>query len=134
MTFVDNGYGTATLAGTPAVGSDGTYALTITADNGVTSDATQSFTLTVNQAPAITSADSTPFAIGQANTFTVTTTGYPISALTESGALPMGVTFVDNGDGTATLAGTPAPGSDGTYALTITGGNGVPPDITQSFS
>ena len=37
----------------------------------------------------------------------MTTTGFPISALTETGALPTGVTFVDNGDGTATLAGTP---------------------------
>ena len=57
MTFVDNGDGTATLAGTPAPGSDGTYPLMITAANGVTPDATQSFTLTVAaaQAPTITS-------------------------------------------------------------------------------
>ena len=47
MTFVDNGNGTATLAGTPAAGTGGTYALTITAANGVLPDATQSFTLTV---------------------------------------------------------------------------------------
>ena len=51
MTFVDNGDGTATLAGTPAAGTGGTYALTITATNGVAPDATQSFTLTVDQAP-----------------------------------------------------------------------------------
>ena len=59
MTFTDNGNGTATLAGTPAAGTGGTYPLTITATNGVLPDATQSFTLTVNQAtqaPAITSA------------------------------------------------------------------------------
>ena len=71
-------------------------------------DATQSFTLTVNQAAAITSADSTTFTAGTLGTFTVTTTGFPISALSETGALPTGVTFVDNGNGTATLAGTPA--------------------------
>ena len=58
MTFVDNGDGTATLAGTPAAGTGGTYPLTITAANGVLPDATQSFTLTVDQAPAITSAAS----------------------------------------------------------------------------
>ena len=134
VTFVDNGNGTATLAGTPAVGTDGTYPLTITAANGVTPDATQSFTLTVDQAPAITSADATTFNTGTAGTFTVTTTGFPTSALSETGALPTGVTFVDNGDGTATLAGTPAAGSGGTYALTITATNGVTPDATQSFT
>ncbi len=136
VTFVDNGNGTATLAGTPAAGTDGTYALTITAANGVTPDATQSFTLTVAPAaaPAITSADTTTFTTGTAGTFTVTTTGVPTSALTETGALPTGVTFVDNGDGTATLAGTPAAGSGGTYALTITAANGVTPNATQSFT
>ena len=64
----------------------------------------------------------------------MTTTGFPTSALTETGALPTGVTFVDNGDGTATLAGTPAAGTGGTYPLTITAANGVVPDATQSFT
>ena len=66
MTFVDNGNGTATLSGTPAAGTGGTYPLTITASNGVGTPATQSFTLTVNQAPAITSANSTTFTVGTA--------------------------------------------------------------------
>ena len=52
MTFTDNGNGTATLAGTPAAGTGGTYPFTITAANGVLPDATQSFTLTVNGAGA----------------------------------------------------------------------------------
>ena len=80
MTFVDNGDGTATLAGTPAAGTGGTYALTITAANGVLPDATQTFTLTVDQAPAITSADNTTFTTATPGTFTVTTTGFPTSA------------------------------------------------------
>ena len=42
--------------------------------------------------------------------FTVTTAGTPTPAITVTGTLPAGVTFVDNGDGTATLAGTPAAG------------------------
>ena len=135
VTFVDDGDGTATLSGTPAAGTGGTYGLTITATNGVAPDATQSFTLTVDQSPAITSAASTAFAIGVAGTFTVTTTGFPVpTPLTETGALPSGVTFVDNLDGTATLAGTPGVGSDGTYTLTITATNGVAPDATQTFT
>ena len=41
--------------------------------------------------------------------------------------LSHGVTFVDNGNGTATLSGTPAAGTGGTYPLTFTAANGVTP-------
>jgi hypothetical protein len=134
VTFVDNGTGTATLSGTPAAGTGGTYPLTITASNGVGANATQSFTLTVDAVPAITSASSTSFTTTTAGSFTVQSTGYPTPALSESGALPSGVTFVDNGTGTATLSGTPAPGTQGSYPLTITASNGVAPNATQSFT
>jgi hypothetical protein len=134
VTFIDNGDGTATLAGTPAAGSNGTYPITITASNGQSPDATQSFTLTVDGAPTITSGDTTTFTEGSSGTFTVTSTGTPTAALSESGSLPSGVTFIDNGDGTATLAGTPATGSNGTYPITITASNGVSPDASQSFT
>src|SRR5208282_6704065 len=72
--------------------------------------------LTVNQAPAITSADNAAFTVGQAGSFTITTTGYPTPAITETGSLPAGVTLTDNGDGTATLAGVPQEGTAGTYS------------------
>jgi hypothetical protein len=134
VSVVDNGDGTATLAGTPATGSNGIYPITFTASNGVAPDATQSFTLTVNGPPTITSGDNTLFTEGSAGTFTVTTTGTPTAALSESGSLPSGVSFVDNGDGTATLAGTPATGSNGTYLITITASDGVSPDASQSFT
>ena len=134
VTFTDNGDDTATLAGTPAAGSSGPYPFTITATNGVNPAATQSFTLTVNQAPGITSPAGTTFTVGQAGTFTVTSTGVPNAALSETGTLPTGVTFTDNKDGTATLAGTPAAGTGGTYPFTITATNGASPDATQSFT
>jgi hypothetical protein len=44
---------TGVLSGTPAVGTNGTYPLTITASNGVSLDATQAFTLTVIAADPI---------------------------------------------------------------------------------
>ncbi len=134
VTFVDNGDGTATLAGTPAAGTGGSYPITITATNGVSPDASQTFTLTVDEAPAITSGASTTFTEGSGGTFTVTSTGFPTAALSEVGSLPSGVTFVDNGDGTATLAGTPAAGTGGSYPITITATNGVSPDASQSFT
>jgi uncharacterized delta-60 repeat protein len=137
VTFVNNGNGTATLAGTPNAGAGGIYPITITANNGVSPNASQNFTLNVNQPPAITSANNTTFTIGTAGTFGVTTTGFPTGAgmlITESGALPSGVTFVDNNNGTATFAGTPNGGTGGIYPITITANNGVSPNASQNFT
>ena len=62
----------------------------------------------------------------------MTTTGSPTPTVSESGALPGGVTFTNNGNGTATLSGTPT--AAGTYPLTLTAANGVLPNATQSFT
>lgn len=138
VTFHDNGNGTATLSGIPAAGTVGVYTFTLTARNGVTPDATQAFTLTVKaatQAPLITSGPTTTFVIGSAGNFIITTTGVPTPTITRSSQnLPSGVTFHDNGNGTATLAGTPAAGTAGTYSFTLTAHNGVNPDATQAFT
>ncbi len=135
VTFKDNGNGTATLGGTPATGTVGSYPITIIASNGVGTAASQGFTLTVQQlAPAITSANSTTFTVGTAGSFKVTTIGAPTPSLNETGALPNGVTFIDNDNGTATLSGTPATGTAGSYPITITASNGVGTDATQSFT
>jgi len=134
VAFVDNGDGSATLAGTPGAGTGGTYQLTLTASNGQVPSATQDFTLTVDEAPSITSAAATPFVVGIAKSFTVTTAGFPTPRVNETGALPSGLGFVDNGNGTATLAGTPAAGTAGTYHLTITAANGVGAGVSQNFT
>ena len=84
-------------------------------------------------APVITSAAAATFTVGALGTFTVTTTGVPSPALTETGALPGGVGFVDNGDGTATISGPPAAGSAGSYPLTITASN-AGGSATQAFT
>ena len=135
VTFTDNGDGTATLGGSPDPGTAGAYPLTITATNGIVPDATQDFTLTVNPLPpSITSASTTAFSLNTPGVFTVQATGDPTPSISESGALPSGVTFTDNGNGTATLGGTPDAGTVGTYPLTITATNGVAPDATQDFT
>ena len=85
-------------------------------------------------APAITSANNTTFTVGAAGSFTVTTIGFPTPSLTEAGALPSGVTFHDNNNGTATLGGTPAAGTAKNYPITITASNGVGTAATQSFT
>jgi Big-like domain-containing protein/putative Ig domain-containing protein/VCBS repeat protein len=135
VTFTDNGDRTATLAGTPAAGSGGSYALTFTADNGIGTPRTQTFTLTVNQAPAIISAAVATFPVGAPATFAVTTTGFPVPTIARGGAaLPAGITWVDNGDGTGTLSGTAGAGTGGTYALTFTASNGVGAPVVQTFT
>jgi hypothetical protein len=82
----------------------------------------------------LTSPNTATFTVGQNGTFTFTAKGYPTPSLTETGALPSGVTFTDNGNGTATLTGTPAFGTSGTYNVTITLHNGVVPDANVSFA
>jgi hypothetical protein len=138
VTFLDNGDGTATLAGTPATGTSGIYPITLTATNAVAPDATQSFTLTVGRPPAITTADAATFKAGTFASFEIDSNGFPGAGsmvLADGGAtLPAGVAFVDNGDETATLSGTAPAGTGGVYAFTITASNGVAPDATQSFT
>ncbi len=89
-------------------------------------------TLTENAGPTITSGASATSIAGTAFHFTVTTTGAPVPSITETGALPAGVTFTDNGDGTATISGTAAAGSGGSYPITITAANGAG-SVAQSF-
>ena len=82
--------------------------------------------------PTITSATSITFQVGVVGSFNVTTSGSPTPALSESGALPGGVTFTDNGNGTGTLSGTPT--ASGTFNFTFTAHNGTNPDATQNFT
>jgi uncharacterized repeat protein (TIGR01451 family) len=133
ITFVDNGNGTATLSGTPS-GPGGIYPLSFSAANAVGASAPQSFTLIVGSAPAIGSADAVTLTVGLFATFTITTTGFPGAAITLTGALPNGVTFANNGDGSATLIGQPAAGTVGSYPLTLNASNMFGASATQSFT
>lgn len=125
VTFVDHGDGTASLSGSPENGTGGIYPVTITAANGTDPDATKAFTLVVHQAPAIVAPASATFTVGLTGSVVVQASGHPAPALAVAGALPDGVTFVDHGDGTATLGGVPDAGTDGDYPLTIVADNGV---------
>ncbi len=130
VTFVDNGNSTGTLSGTPSVG--GVFSLSFTAQNSLGSVTQTPFTLTVGAAPLITSANAATFMTGAANTFAVTATGSPTPSLSESGALPTGVTFVDNGNGTGTLSGTPT--ASGVFSITFAAQNGIGSPAMQAFT
>ena len=132
LTFTDNLNGTATITGDPSV--SGTTAVTITASNGISPAATGILDLVVGQAPGITSANSATATVGALFNFTVTTAGYPAPSLgITSGALPSGLTFQDNGNGTATISGTPAANTQGAYPVTLTAANGTG-TATQAFT
>jgi Putative Ig domain len=84
--------------------------------------------------PTVTSTASAQFTVGSEASFVIAASGFPTPALSESGALPAGVTFTDNGNGTATLSGAPATGTGGTYPLVITASNGITPAAVQDFT
>jgi FG-GAP-like repeat len=130
VSFVEKSNGKAKLTGTPAAGTGGVYAIQISASNGV-SNTSQSFVLTVDQAPAITSASSDKFGVGAFGSFMFTTSGFPAVALSASGNFD-GLTFVNDGNGTATLSGTPI--LTGKYRLTIKAKNGNGPTAKQTFT
>ena len=118
---------TGTISGTPS--QDGTYHISLEASNGVGSAATQAFTLVVDSTATITSEASTSFSYGVAGTFAVTAAGYPAPSVSESGALPAGVTFDPS---TGELTGTPT--QRGVFDITFTAHNGVGADTVQPFT
>jgi YVTN family beta-propeller protein len=136
ITLTDHGNGTASLSGIAAAGTTGHYAVTLTAANGVGSPATQAFTLTVTTAaskPAITSDPAAAATFGALFNFTVTTNGYPVPSISKTGTMPPGVHFAGNGDGTATISGTPNGTALGPYTVTLTAKNKAG-TATQSFT
>jgi 6-phosphogluconolactonase len=62
------------------------------------------------------------FAINTGGSFLLTVTGYPPPAITESGALPNGITFKSL---TGILGGTPTSGVNGSFPISFTATNGV---------
>ena len=104
----------AKLSGTAAAGTEGAYPITLTAQN-TGGKVTQNFVLNVGTLNlTFTSPAETTLTLLQPSSFTVRTTGNPKPSLS-LGAVPAGMTFIDNGDGTATLSGKPtalfAPGT-----------------------
>jgi len=83
----------------------------------------------VDQAPAITSAATASAKVGKSLSFAVTASGYPAPTYSESGSLPKGVTLSSTG----LLSGTPAAGTGGSYAITITAMSSAG-TVQQSFT
>ena len=115
----------------------GNYAVDLSAasnfgDTNATAAIDLTLTIGTAKPPQIISANTVTFQVGEPSTFTVKTTGDPTPAIKETAFLPAGITFVDNGNGTGTLSGTPEPlDATGNYDLIFTASNGVAPDATH---
>lgn len=111
-----------------------TYDCTVSAINAAGSTASGSVMVTPTDgfvAPGFTSANALSIVVGNTLSLTVTATGNPAPTLSLAGTLPNGVTFTP---ATGVLGGTPALGTVGTYALTLTASNGTPPNAVQPFT
>ena len=123
-TLVDNGNGTATLSGTPASGDVGDHpvVLQVTDAGGLFSTQTYTVTVTgVNNAPQFTSVPVTAATEGAIYTYIITTSDPDVGdTRTISVTIrPAWLPLVDNGNGTATLSGTPTSGDVGDHPVVL---------------
>ena len=103
------------LSGTPTTA--GTYAFTVTADNGNGSPVSRDDTITVQGDPASITGTPPSGTVGTTYDFTYTLGGHPTTTVTV-GALPPGIALGSDGH----LSGTPT--TAGTYGFTVTADNG----------
>jgi hypothetical protein len=128
LNFIDHGNGTATIDGT--VQEAGVFPIQISVTDGIYTTH-QVFTLFVmpeggNTPPEIITASPLPDAflgeIYDAVIEAVDAENHLIELRADS--RPGWLGFTDHGDGTATLSGTPPPGSVGTFTVTVTASDG----------
>jgi len=122
---------TGDLTYTPAANANGSATITVTlSDDGsntppsVNTSAAQTFVINVtavNDPPSFTSSPSTSITQGSLYTYDIVTvdpdTGDTL--VIEASTLPVWLTFTDNGNGTATLSGTPANSDVGSHNVTL---------------
>ena len=128
-----NGDGTkVTMTGT--AGAAGTYTVPATVSNAGGS-ATLALTVTVGTAQATVATESLPDGtVGQPYSATIETSGSPVARaiLVTGSVLPGGLTYTENGDGTATISGTPTEAGD--FQLTIHPTNNVSSTVNKTLT
>lgn len=130
LSFTDNGDGSATLSGTPSSTDISANLITIIASDGLDS---RSYTYTIAVSPAggnspptfdTTELPSAVTGIAYNSDLMVSDIDGHSLSLTV-GSLPSWLNFTDNGDGTATLSGTPFDSNIGTVDITIFADDGI---------
>jgi hypothetical protein len=124
LILTDNGDGTATLSGIPANDDVGTVDIVLTMTDGAGAADEQSFTIIINNVNDPPFFTSTPVLTADEDalyTYGITAEDIDegdILVITQT-TLPPWLTLVDNGDGTATLSGTPSNADVGLHNVTI---------------
>ncbi|WP_345261646.1 BspA family leucine-rich repeat surface protein [Marivirga lumbricoides] len=135
LTLTDNGDGTATLSGTPTNDDLGNDALIVQVNDG-TANVSQSFSITVsklNEAPVFTSTPITEATEDELYNYSITASDADGDVLTISASSkPDWLSLLDNGDGTATLSGTPLNEHVGLHTISLTVSDNTLSDL-QSF-
>ncbi len=120
--FVDNGDGSGTFSWTPTYVQSGSYDVTFYADDGVLSDS-EVVTITVNevgnQLPVLAAIGDQSTTEGINLAFGVSATDAESTPSLSTSTLPIGASFIDNGDGTGSFDWTPEFVQAGTYPITF---------------
>lgn len=122
LRLVAHADGSASIAGTPT-GPPGTDVVEVRAQNAAGSTV-ETLTVTIQQAPTFLERGPVVVTVGELASVRLRTAGHPAPSIGLEGDLPVGLTFVDNGDGTATITGTPVDGPSST-PVTLTAVNVV---------
>jgi VCBS repeat-containing protein len=108
---------------TPNADWNGTDSFTYTANNGALDSNVATMTITVNpvnDAPSVSSSAATTATENAAYSYTITANDIDGDGLTiTASTLPAWLTLVDNGDGTATLSGTPTNTDVGEHSVEL---------------
>ena len=135
----DNGNGTATLFGTPPVGTSGPFSIPLELAAAYTQILTLTdFPVTVENIPVFLSPNTTSFTVGTQSSFQVRANQGSLGVVE---TLPTGLSLVgdslqcdlQNIDG-ACLLGTPAAGTGGQHILTLTDNAGAAGSASQSLT
>ncbi len=123
--LTDHGNGTATVSGAIPTDGGGAYTAEIALDDGVLAPSVVQLTITVDEAPSFSTTSSGTCVAGAACDISVSATGFPAPSLSLSGNLPAGLSFVDQGGGSALISGTPGAGDAGSSSFAIDASNGI---------
>ena len=141
LTLTDNEDGTATLTGTPADGDVGNHDVSLQASDG-SAAVTQPFSIAVaagtgggeNEAPEFTSTAVTGATEDEEYRYEITASDADGDDITITApTLPGWLTLTDNGDGTATLSGTPGAADVGEHDVSLQASDGTA-SVTQDFT
>ncbi|WP_207681127.1 putative Ig domain-containing protein [Desulfonema magnum] len=139
LELTDNGDGTATLTGTPGNDHVGEHPLELQVKDADGSEDTQPFTITVkniNDAPVFESTPVIEVAEDTVYTYSIVSTDIDLGDTRTiiASALPDWLTLTYNGDGTATLEGTPANEDAGVHDVVLQVTDAGAATDTQIFS